>query len=560
MRAQQRRPQAAVAFESAMRDHRAGRLADAKAAYRQVITVQPNHFGALINLGLIAYHAGNHGLAADLIGKASRVEPNHAGARSNLGNALAALGRLDEAASAYGKAIELDPSHAVALSNLGNTLRLQGKLDRAVAACERAIELRPEFPDAHNNLGSALLERRQPDAAIAAFQQAVRMDPDHVTAIFNLGNAHYERGDLEDACAIFLRAVRLKPDYAKAHKMLGSALRQRGRFDAAAKPLDDAISIDPADREAFVVRAQNRLAQADFAGGWCDYLMRPTVNAIRSNISQERLSSDLRDKRVLVLRDQGLGDEIFFLRFIAMLKDLGAWIAYRPDAKIAGMVRRLTFIDCVVGEHEEPDAVDLRYSIGDLPFILGMTATADIPPSIGLTVSMERAAAIRARLRALGPLPYIGVTWRAGTDLRGFLSKETPLEGIAGALRSTAGTVVVLQRNPRTDEIGRFGRALGRPAHDFSSLNDDLEAMLALVDLIDDYVCVSNTNVHLRAATGHKCRVLVPNPPDFKWMATGRESPWFPGTCLYRESPDGGGRNDAFEELTADLIAAHPLP
>ena len=59
--------------------------------------------------------------------------------------------------------------------------------------------------------------------------------------------------------------------------------------------------------------------------------------------------------------------------------------------------------------------------------------------------------------------------------------------------------------------------------------------MLALLSLMDEYVTVSNTNVHLRAGTGR----TVPNPPEYRWMAEGTESPWFPGCGVYRQKVDG---------------------
>ena len=45
-------------------------------------------------------------------------------------------------------------------------------------------------------------------------------------------------------------------------------------------------------------------------------------------------------------------------------------------------------------------------------------------------------------------------------------------------------------------------RALGAPLHDFSAINADLESALAAMDLVDEYVGVSNTNMHLRAGVG----------------------------------------------------------
>jgi len=97
---------------------------------------------------------------------------------------------------------------------------------------------------------------------------------------------------------------------------------------------------------------------------------------------------------------------------------------------------------------------------------------------------------------------------------------------------------------------------LGPRLLDLSDLNDDLEGMLALLGLIDEYICVSNTNTHLRAGRGRACRVLVPMPPDYRWMESGDESPWFPGLSLYRESVTEGWA-PAFGTLSRDLAGRY---
>jgi len=221
------------------------------------------------------------------------------------------------------------------------------------------------------------------------------------------------------------------------------------------------------------------------------------------------------------------------------------------------MLGRLPFIDRLAGPDETPDSVDICFAAGDLPFVLGMRAAADAPPPIGLTADARNREAAENRLRALGPPPYIGVTWRAGPGAKGTLSKAAPPERLAAALRPVPGTAVVVQRHPEPGEIARLAEALGRPAHDLSALNDDLDAMLALMAALDDYICVSNTNLHLRTACGRACRVLVPYPPEFRWMLEPPESPWFPGSPLYREAP-AGGWDDALGRLAADLAARYP--
>mgnify|MGYP003348510269 CR=1 FL=1 len=43
----------------------------------------------------------------------------------------------------------------------------------------------------------------------------------------------------------------------------------------------------------------------------------------------------------------------------------------------------------------------------------------------------------------------------------------------------------------------------------------------------------------LRAGVGRTTRVLVPCPAEWRWMAQGEASPWFPGCAVYRQSAQG---------------------
>jgi hypothetical protein len=256
----------------------------------------------------------------------------------------------------------------------------------------------------------------------------------------------------------------------------------------------------------------------------------------------------------MLIHDQGLGDELFFLRFAPQLKARGAWLAYLPGEKLRPIVQRLSCIDRVLDDSEVQDDAAFRSLVGDLPLLLDMDEAAKIPPPLPLPALAEHIAPMRARLAALGPPPYVGVTWRAGSkDKKNMLFKECPLSELATILKDLPGTVLVLQRLPQPGEIESFSQALGRAAYDLSALNDDLEQMLALLSLLDDYVGVSNTNMHLMAGLGKTARVLVPHPPEWRWMAAGEESPWFRGFKVYRQALDRDWR-EAFERLRRDLL------
>lgn len=139
--------------------HRAKRLDDAEAVYRQVFEAQPGYIDALHLLGVIYSQRGDHQTAERLIRQALRENPSADTYHNNLGKALQGLGRLEEAADSYQRTLELNPSHVLACNNLGKIYAELGRWEEAIVSFRRAVALRPDFNEAGHNLEQAL--RRQ---------------------------------------------------------------------------------------------------------------------------------------------------------------------------------------------------------------------------------------------------------------------------------------------------------------------------------------------------------------------------------------------------------------
>src|SRR5687768_16884346 len=98
--------------------HRAGRLAEAEAVYRQILSSDPNHADALQLLGTIAHQLGQHGAAVELLSRALAVRPGEKQPLNNLGEALRATGQIERSVAAFRAALAVDPAYAKAHSNL----------------------------------------------------------------------------------------------------------------------------------------------------------------------------------------------------------------------------------------------------------------------------------------------------------------------------------------------------------------------------------------------------------------------------------------------------------
>jgi Flp pilus assembly protein TadD len=508
-------------YQAAYRLLGAGKVAEAEIVLRKVLTADPENAGALHLLGGIALGKGRIAAAEDLVRKAIGLSP-------------------------------LNPEYH---DNLGVVLLRQGKTDEAIAALRTAIEISPGAAMTHNNLGNALKEKGDFEGAAAAFRRVIELEPDIAEVHSNLGTALRAAGKLKEAEESLRRAVDLNGNSAMVHGNLGVLLRDMARYDEAQASLERALRIDAGYLPAKTNLALLWLLIGDFTRAWEFYTARRSVRNLRRKLFQQPLPDDLSGKRILLLKEQGLGDEIFFLRFAPEVKRRGAKIIYVGDAKIAPIIGRTGFIDRVIGEAEEAGGIDMTLSVADLPYLVGMKSAADIAPPYALSVEPERKISMAARLARFGPAPYIGLTWRAGSGRPGETFREVPRGRLAKALEPVKGTFVALQRNPEAGEIEALSHLLGRKLHDLTDLNDDLEDMLAALSLLDEYVTVSNTNVHLGAGVGRTSRALIPHPPAYRWMASGDESPWFPGSAVYRQEVNGDWAS-AFETLAADLAEA----
>jgi tetratricopeptide (TPR) repeat protein len=420
-------------------------------------------------------------------------------------------GRIDEAERGYREALGKDAGNAFATHYLGMIAWHRGDVATAERMMREALAANATVPDLHNNLGLLLRDTHRLDAAIACFRDALEADRNWFQAHSNLGLALEAAGRWDEAIAAYRAAIAAQPAFAAAHQNLARVLVTRG----------------------------------DFAEGWTRYrwrLLAQGVAPVPPDPRAQRLPMSLAGRRFVLRSEQGLGDVLFFLRFAPELVRRGAALAFRGDARLFPMLARTgLFALGAAGETMPSPGLEAIF-IGDLPWLFEAHDPARFPPALPLDPMPERVARMRVALEGAGPRPWIALTWRAGIASAGPARtqvKEIDPEKLGELLRGGQGTWIGIQRLSREGEYDRLRAALGAPVHDFSATNDDLEDMLALLSLVEEYIGMSNANTHLRAGVGGSMQVLVPYPPEWRWGVAGERSPWFPTMRILRQSATG---------------------
>ena len=480
-------------------------------------------------------------------------DPNAHGAWCALSVLMGKAGRNDAAVEFARRAVDLERRNVEYLNALGVAYLQAGELSEAEKTLRRALHLQPVFPKGLFNLGRVLEKSARLADAQRAYERAYATGGRFAALYFALAQLYRQLGRLDLAIALLDEGLRGRDQAGLIPPMADCIVDTQG-VERAIEWLRQAQLGHPARPDVKCKLGFLLLSAGEWHEAWKYYSWRYLKHDLE--VSGVSLPHSLEGGRVQLVGEQGLGDVLFFLRFLPQLTARGAVVDLNCEPKLAALLRGdARFVAVIAADEPAPEYEYLyRFSVGDLPGLLGADSCL---PAFALASDPARRERCAHRLADLGAPPYLGLTWKAGTDTVRIdtpsLSKQVPPAVLGEALRGWKGTLVSLQRNPSEADISAISAAARAPVHNLAELNEDLCEILALLDVLDEYVTVSNTNVHLRAALGRWARVLVPYPPEWRWMHRQGRSEWFPDFPVYRE-PVSRGWREPLAHLRADLF------
>ena len=557
-------------LELGLSHHRAGRLSEAETIYRQILDDNPAHPHALHYLGLICLQKGHPERATVLIDQAIRLCPGQAVFVSNRGVVTAALGQRDEAAVFYREALALAPDYADAHNNLGNVLDEQQQFEAALRHYRRALELNPEFGDALFNqarllermglvseaiacyrrafertpadagvamrLGNLLKQTCQHAEAAACFERAVVLAPDDINARFNLAYTYDAQNRFVEARAMYESALALRSD-AHVHTNLAFTLMSLSLYDEAEEHYREAIRLKPTLSEAHHQLGMLRLRQGDFHEGWRLYEHRTMTTTGPHHYLPlafpEWRGEPLQGKRILLAREQGVGDQIQFIRYAAVLQQMGAIVDAWVHEELVDLCRGATGVTCVLGE---PPTQGYDYWCRLMSVPSRLPAEAPIPAGAPyLFPDPLKRDEWRTRLRGRsGSRRKIGLVWSGNPQHRLDAFRSLSLSTLAPLAELPGLAWYAIQKGATQAQLS--GLAHRWPVQALGDALLDYSDTAALMDSLDLVITVDTSVAHLAGALGKPVWVLLAANSDWRWMRERSDSPWYPSARLFRQT------------------------
>jgi Tfp pilus assembly protein PilF len=512
-------------YAAGLAQAKAGRLAEAAQTLASHVAARPEDRPGWAALGGVQLRLGRLADAANSYGEALRLAPDDPALHLARGNALARLGAPLPALPHFERAAALDPRPAGALSNLAHVLNRLDRPEEALAAAARALALNDALALAWRQRGAALFKLGRPDEAAES----------HRAALARVGPGAGERaGILSD---------------------LAQSLTSLGEYEPALEALEAALALAPDHLEARRRRANLRLMTGDFEGGWDDYEERwrgATDIVQRGKMSpglERRLLlrprvEDLAGRDVLVVGEQGVGDEVMFA---SVLPDLAA-VAGRVTCLVFPKLRALMassfpgidFVGLDGPAGAEFERREVTVAMGSLPYAFRRSGASFpgapylVPEQATAQRWADRLGPRRARLR-------LGVSWRGGLKATGAAARSMPLATLMPLLTRPDLEVVSLQYGDVSDELAAVNAGLASPLRAFAPAEiDDFQDLAGLVANLDVVVTVQTALAHLTGALGRPGLVMIPERPEWRYGASGEAMPWYRSLRLVRQGPGEG--------------------
>ncbi|MBV9673585.1 MAG: tetratricopeptide repeat protein [Verrucomicrobia bacterium] len=143
------------------------KLEEAKAQFKKMTELAPNHPMGWVNLGSAEYQLGDFGAAERDLRKAIGLDLTAQQAWLTLGMIEYQTGDLDGGLAALSQAVYLQPNDAKAHLFLGVLIRKKGWLNGAEDEMRKAIALDDRYAEAHYNLAVLYFERQPPALELA---------------------------------------------------------------------------------------------------------------------------------------------------------------------------------------------------------------------------------------------------------------------------------------------------------------------------------------------------------------------------------------------------------
>lgn len=405
-----------------------------------------------------------------------------------------------------------------------------------------------------NTLGLIYCNNKMFEKSIHAFESAVKIDEGNWLLWSNIAHVYSVQDNRPKALEAALRSVEYcNKKVFDPYYNSGVILTSLNRIEEAIEMYRTALQIKPNDENANYNLGLLLLRKGLCKEGWEKYEYRFKTSKLTGTfrkrfIQQHWDGRKYKNKSLLVYSEQGLGDFIFFARFLPMVKKLGGKLIVEVQKPLKNIISHNLKIDELIIRENNTDwpiapETDYCISVSSLPHVLKIYSENQIPTNPYIFAPKKPKPEFSKKKF------NIGLCWCGNPDhprdcqRSMFIQQFKPLTEIKNVEFYRLLKGVEGKRNWPSGCVNTFKGIENFPMHDLEI--EDYADLAHFVNHLDLVITVDTGLAHLAAAMGKPVWMILGSEFDWRW-GDQQNTAWYPSIKMFR-------RKNTWENVIQDI-------
>ncbi len=428
---------------------------------------------------------------------------------------------------------------------LGQLYRIQKQMEKAERYFQEAIKRNPEHKDTNIVLAAIALERSNFEEA-EKFYKRVIDKIDEADIINNYAFTLFSLYKFEEAEKYFLDAIS-KNGIAGYYLNAANNYFRMNKPELAIEFYDKAIELENL-AGAHVGKALLYLSVGDFKKGFEEFRWSLRKMEPPNGKGKRWKGESLNGKTIMVYTEQGLGDALFYFRFLPKLKDEGA----KVKVVCSPLLKELFMLSPYVDEVSDVwlENFDYYVSLLELPLLLDVKAPEDFIFPDDLFVLDE--AKIDEIKRTFNEKKLnVGLVWQTFSDSPTARERSVPTDEIKKIFANKKADFYVLQVDtpPEVEQelLNEFGNV--------TFVKENFNYLAHLLKALDIVISIDTVILNLAGMIKAQTIGLISQFPDWRWIESQKRK-FFPSTLEIVYQKENSWRN-AIEKVNRKINLAY---
>ena len=572
-------------------NYKLNKFSEAISFFKKAYKIDNDYPKTLLLLGIANAELDNLNDARGYLYKAAISDPNNYYAQYNAAKVYSDLDRDEEAVKFHLNAIKIKPDSHEAWLNFGVTNKKIQKYELAIECFKKCLSTNPHSSESYINLGDIFFQNnkykeainnfnlslkinqnnaevitkigvayknlQQLNKAIEFHKKALDIDPNNPSIYSNLGITYRGLYDLKKSIELLDKALELKPKFEPALINKAIAYADLGQYKIAEDLYNEVLKNNPKNIEASTNLGMLHLSYENFVKGWEYYETRWDQIKFQSYINTNKKKWDGKkiEENLLIVSEQGLGDQILYSSMINDTKKLCKKIYFTCDPKLVKLFENsFTNVEIIsrdnFKENNPGEFFDYHIPLGSLGKYFRKKREDFISsPNPYLIDDNIKTKKIADKINKKDSL-LCGISWKSNNDEIG-INKSIKLEKLQKIIDFKNINFVNLQYGEVKQDLENFNKKSKNKIFEFDGIDvtDDIDSLASLIKNCDFVITTSNTTAHLAGALNIPTFVMVPRGKGkfHYWSSNKKSTPWYPSVIIFRQDQDFTWKNTVDE-------------